>query len=47
MIVYNAIQNAFIVRMNVRMEYEQSKPMDQNLIVVKSRSVMYDVEVMV
>ncbi|KAL4576491.1 hypothetical protein LXL04_012586 [Taraxacum kok-saghyz] len=25
---------------------EQSKPMDQNLIVVKSRSVMYDVEVM-
>ena len=29
------------------LKWEQSKPMDQNLLVVKSRSVMYDVEVMV
>jgi len=37
----------FYTKDESELKCEQSKPMDQNLIVVKSRSVMYDVEVMV
>ena len=46
MSLYDSIE-LFYGKDESALKYEQSKPMDQDLIVVKSRSVMYDVEVMV
>ena len=50
MSLYDSIElyiECFYSKYESELKYERSKPMDQNLIVVKSRSVMYDVEVMV
>ena len=46
MSLYDNIER-FYSKDKSKFNYEHFKPMDQNLIVVKSRSVMYDVEVMV
>ena len=50
MSLYDSIElyiERFYSKDKIELKCEQFKPMDQNLIVVKSRSVMYDVEVMV